>query len=119
MVDELVHTFTAKAEKPITFQVDLQAEGAYADEEYLKEALSNLVDNAVKYSKDTIDIQITSCLSGQYIISIPRISLFVLRRQRQRNSKFAIFPFYTLHTDIPSMLPGYILILLLELQGSN
>jgi len=67
MVDELVHTFTAKAEKPITFQVDLQAEGAYADEEYLKEALSNLVDNAVKYSKDTIDIQITSCLSGQYI----------------------------------------------------
>lgn len=66
MVDELVHTFTAKAEKPITFQVDLQAEGAYADEEYLKEALSNLIDNAVKYSKDTIDIQITSCLSGQY-----------------------------------------------------
>ena len=57
----------AKAEKPITFQVDLQAEGAYADEEYLKEALSNLIDNAVKYSKDTIDIQITSCLSGQYI----------------------------------------------------
>ena len=52
---------------PITFQVDLQAEGAYADEEYLKEALSNLIDNAVKYSKDTIDIQITSCLSGQYI----------------------------------------------------
>ena len=41
-------------------------------------------------------------------ISILRISLFVLRRQRQRNSKFAIFPFYTLHTDIPSMLPGYI-----------
>ena len=67
MVDELVHTFTAKAEKPITFQVDLQEEGAYADEEYLKEALSNLIDNAVKYSKDTIDIQITSCLSGQYI----------------------------------------------------
>lgn len=66
MVDELVHTFTAKAEKPITFQVDLQEEGVCADEEYLKEALSNLIDNAVKYSKDTIDIQITSCLSGQY-----------------------------------------------------
>ena len=65
--DELVNTFTAKAEKHITFQVDLQEEGAYADEEYLKEALSNLIDNAVKYSKDTIDIQITSCLSGQYI----------------------------------------------------
>ena len=66
MVDELVHTFTAKAEKPTIFQVDLQEEGVYADEEYLKEALSNLIDNAVKYSKDTIDIQITSCLSGQY-----------------------------------------------------
>ena len=32
MVDELVHTFTAKAEKPITFQVDLQEEGVCADE---------------------------------------------------------------------------------------
>ena len=52
-----------RQKKPITFQVDLQAEGAYADEEYLKEALSNLIDNAVKYSMDTIDIQITSCLS--------------------------------------------------------
>ncbi|MBD8980463.1 MAG: sensor histidine kinase [Bacteroides cellulosilyticus] len=58
MVDELVHTFTAKAEKPITFQVDLQEEGAYADEEYLKEALSNLIDNAIKYSPDKADIMI-------------------------------------------------------------
>ena len=38
MVDELLHMFTVKAEKPITFHIDLQAECAYADEEYLKEA---------------------------------------------------------------------------------
>lgn len=103
MVDELVHTFTAKAEKPITFQVDLQAEGAYADEEYLKEALSNLIDNAVKYSKDTIDIQITSCfpdsifrsgcgimesvfrlrLNGLYLISL-NASLPGMRMRRRK-----------------------------------
>ena len=68
MVDELVHTFTAKAEKPITFQVDLQEEGAYADEEYLKEALSNLIDNAVKYSENAQNKSI--------ILSVRELGLF-------------------------------------------
>ena len=42
-----------------------QARYAEAQKAYA-EAIG-LIDNAVKYSKDTIDIQITSCLSGQYI----------------------------------------------------
>lgn len=66
MVEELVRTFTAKSSKSIAFQLDLKEEGVYADEEYLKEALSNLIDNAIKYSKDTITIQIASCLHNQY-----------------------------------------------------
>lgn len=66
MIDELVNTFTAKAEKPITFQVNLQEDAVYADGEYLKEALSNLIDNAIKYSKDTINIEITSCLYNRF-----------------------------------------------------
>ena len=67
MLESLVNTFTAKVDKPISFRLDLKEEVVYADGEYLKEVLSNLIDNAVKYSKDTIDIQITSCLHNEYI----------------------------------------------------
>lgn len=66
MLDVLLDTFTAKADKPTTFRLNLEEEGVYADAEYLKEALSNLIDNAIKYSKDTVDIQITSCLNNHY-----------------------------------------------------
>lgn len=66
MIDELVNTFTAKAEKPITFQVNLQEDAVYADGEYLKEALSNLIENAIKYSKDTVNIEITSSLYNRF-----------------------------------------------------
>lgn len=66
MLEALINTFTAKAGKPISFQLNLEEEGIYADGEYLKEALSNLIDNAIKYSKDEIDIRITSCLHSQY-----------------------------------------------------
>lgn len=66
MLEPLIDTFTAKAGKPISFRLDLAETGVYADEEYLKEALSNLIDNAIKYSKDTVDIQISSCLYNNY-----------------------------------------------------
>lgn len=66
MVDALVNTFTAKVDKPISFQLDLQVESVYADEEYLKEILSNLIDNAVKYSKETIHILIASNMYNEY-----------------------------------------------------
>mgnify|MGYP000847011977 CR=1 FL=1 len=60
MVDELVRTFEAKAQKPVTFHTDLQAGQVYADAEYLKEALANLIDNALKYSKESVEIKIAS-----------------------------------------------------------
>lgn len=72
MLEALVDTFTAKVDKPITFRLNLEEAGAYADAEYLKEALSNLIDNAIKYSKDTVDIQITSCLNNHYTQIIVR-----------------------------------------------
>lgn len=59
-VDNLIQVFEAKATKPVTFHTDLQAEEVYADLEYLKEALSNLIDNALKYSKDTVEVRIAS-----------------------------------------------------------
>jgi len=59
-VDDLIQVFEAKATKPVTFHTDLQSEEVYADLEYLKEALSNLIDNALKYSKDTVEVRIAS-----------------------------------------------------------
>ena len=60
MVDELVNIFKAKAQKPVTFSIDLQATEVYADMEFLKEAIANLIDNALKYSKDTVEVAIAS-----------------------------------------------------------
>lgn len=66
LLEELVDTFTAKTDKPIAFHLNLEEPGVYADEEYLKEALSNLIDNAIKYSKDSVDIEISSSLNNAY-----------------------------------------------------
>ena len=52
IIEDLIEKFTAKAEKQVEFALDLQEEKAYADEEFLKEALSNLIDNSIKYSDD-------------------------------------------------------------------
>lgn len=66
MMEELTQMFAAKTTKPVTFQLNLDAENIFADEEYLKEAISNLIDNSIKYSGDSVDIQITSCLYNQF-----------------------------------------------------
>lgn len=66
MMEALVGTFMARADKFVSFRCNLEEEGAYADEEYLKEAISNLIDNAIKYSKNSVEIHITSSLYNQY-----------------------------------------------------
>lgn len=68
MLDDLKEKFMAKAEKPIHFITDLQAYTIYADEEFMKEALSNLIDNAIKYSNESVDIHIGSEETEQYTL---------------------------------------------------
>jgi two-component system sensor histidine kinase len=63
IIEDLIEKFTAKAEKQVEFALDLQEEKAYADEEFLKEALSNLIDNAIKYSGESVQIKISSSAS--------------------------------------------------------
>ena len=60
IIDDLINKFTAKAEKPVRFIKDLQAEVVHADAEFLGEVLSNLIDNAIKYSKESVEITISS-----------------------------------------------------------
>lgn len=60
MIEDLIEKFTIKTEKTIHFTTDLKTEKVYADEEFLKEAISNLIDNAIKYSKESVKINISS-----------------------------------------------------------
>ena len=69
MVENLTVKFTAKAQKPVRFTADLKAPMVYADKEYLEEILSNLIDNAIKYSKpEGVDIRIRSELNEKYTV---------------------------------------------------
>lgn len=60
MIADLIEKFTVKSAKPVHFTTHLQAKEVCADEEYLKEALSNLIDNAIKYSEESVEIDISS-----------------------------------------------------------
>ena len=60
MIDDVADKYKAKSAKPIHITTHIRATTALADEEYLKEAISNLVDNATKYSKEEINIQIST-----------------------------------------------------------
>lgn len=69
IVENLTVKFTAKAQKPVHFTADLKAPMVYADKEYLEEVLSNLIDNAIKYSKpERVDIRIRSELNEKYTV---------------------------------------------------
>ena len=67
MIADVTDKYEAKSSKPIHITTHIACSTVPADEEYLKEAISNMVDNATKYSKDEINIQISTF--------VPRTSL--------------------------------------------
>lgn len=60
MVNGVIQTFEAKKRKPTTFITNYEADTVYADDEFFKEVIINLIDNAIKYSNETVEITITS-----------------------------------------------------------
>ena len=69
VIEKLTAKFTAKAQKPVRFTLSLQTPSVYADKEYLEEVLSNLIDNAIKYSKESgVDIRIASESHERYTL---------------------------------------------------
>lgn len=71
MLEDLAEKYKAKAVKHIVYKWNLQADTVYADEEFLKEALSNMIDNAVKYSGEEVEITFSSGkLSNEYYIKV-------------------------------------------------
>ena len=66
IIEDIIEKANAKTDKNIDFIVDLLTKHVMADEQYLTEAISNLIDNAIKYSKDEIKINITSHSTDKY-----------------------------------------------------
>lgn len=65
---KLSEKFKVKSPKPVTFEFDLNSKSIYADAEYIEEVFSNLIDNSIKYSKDSVDIRISSSDNSKYSI---------------------------------------------------
>lgn len=68
MIQRLSEKFIFKSTKLVHFNIELQAEEVYADEGYMEEVLSNLIDNAIKYSKESVEIKISSFNDDYYTI---------------------------------------------------
>ena len=60
MLEDLAEKYRVKAGKAVTYEWRLEQATVQADEEFLKEALSNLIDNALKYSGETVKIVFAS-----------------------------------------------------------
>ena len=71
MIRSLIDKFTVKSGKTITFQTtyDLKNGTVYADSFYLYNAISNLIDNSIKYSGDSVKIEI-ECITEEKQIYI-------------------------------------------------
>lgn len=66
IIDKLTEKFMAKSQKTVNFITDIKAETAYADAEYLEEVLSNLIDNSIKYSGESVEIKISTAQDDRY-----------------------------------------------------
>lgn len=60
ILEDLAEKYKAKTAKQVAFVWNLQEEVVWADEEFLREALSNLIDNALKYSGEAVEITFLS-----------------------------------------------------------
>lgn len=68
IIEKLTERFKAKSQKTVNFITDIKAETAYADAEYLEEVLSNLIDNSIKYSGESVEIRISTARDDRYTV---------------------------------------------------
>ena len=66
IIEKLTEKFKAKSQKTVNFITDIKAETAYADAEYLEEVISNLIDNSIKYSDESVEIKISTAQDDRY-----------------------------------------------------
>ena len=68
IINDLTEKAKAKVEKPISITADLKTKIVLADEQYMTEAIANLIDNAIKYSKEEIDIRISTSENDKNVL---------------------------------------------------
>ncbi|QIK59739.1 HAMP domain-containing histidine kinase [Dysgonomonas sp. HDW5A] len=67
MINSLIEKFNIEPRKCIDFHTNFNnVEYVYADPEYLSEIIRNLIENSIKYSRETVRINISSISDGQY-----------------------------------------------------
>ncbi len=67
LIGEIVALHQLKAAKPVAFQVEAAgpAQWVWADKLHVSNAIHNLVDNAIKYSGETVRVRISSRIAGK------------------------------------------------------
>lgn len=68
IIEKLTEKFKAKSQKTVNFITEIKAETTYADAEYLEEVLSNLIDNSIKYSGESVEIRISTARDDRYTV---------------------------------------------------
>ena len=84
IIDDLVEKAKAKATKPIEITTYLEVKHVMADEQYMTEAIANLIDNAVKYSKDEINITIKTFNTDKNVLLKVRDNGIGMTREEQQ-----------------------------------
>lgn len=85
VVEDLIERFEKRTTKQIDFKVNLAVDEAFGEEEYIKEAIYNLIDNAIKYSGESVKITICSKMENEMLcISVEDNGIGISRSDRNR-----------------------------------
>ena len=84
IIADLIDKAKAKADKPLEIVTDLKIRNVLADEQYLAEAIANLLDNAIKYSKDEIKIKISSIDTDKNVLLKVRDNGICITKEEQQ-----------------------------------
>ena len=84
IINDLIDKTKAKTTKPLEIATDLKVKNVLADEQYLTEAIANLLDNAIKYSKDEIKIKISTIDTDKNVLLKVRDNGIGITREEQQ-----------------------------------
>lgn len=86
LLEDLAAKFSLKATKPVTFSIDCPTDfHITADAFCMREVLSNLVDNALKYSRESVHISLSAVrTNGNVYLSVRDNGIGISPRDRRR-----------------------------------
>lgn len=87
MIESLISKFSVGQNKKVSFSThyELNDETLYADPLYLGNAISNLIDNAIKYSGDSVEITLSATAKGQQIYIRVKDNAMGISERDQKN----------------------------------